>query len=278
VPTIQVAGRAVDYVLEGEGELIVLSSPTWWPLDAWRISGIPHLRDWLQVLAFNHRGIGGSEATDTVYTIPSLAQDLHDLMDVLGLERCHIIGFANGSGVALAAAALQPGRVRSLVIAAIGAGNALQDGKRVPPPGLLAGLREQGHEAYIRHHALDDFAFSPRSRQAYPERAHALADALWAQAGTEQELIKHAMARQGFDPFERLEQIAQPVLVMAGAEDHVARGKATPAETARALAQRIKGAELEIFPEVRHMLFWEEPDACWARGNQFLARIASTAG
>ena len=42
---IEVDGRTVEYLTEGQGEAVVLCSPDWWPLDAWRLSGIPELRD-----------------------------------------------------------------------------------------------------------------------------------------------------------------------------------------------------------------------------------------
>src|SRR5438477_11726143 len=97
---VDVAGRQVEYVLDGSGDLIVFSSPTWWPLDAWLLSGFPQLRDSYQMLAFNHRGIGASQATAGPYTVPSLAEDLLALLDALDLRQpARIIGFAIGSPV-----------------------------------------------------------------------------------------------------------------------------------------------------------------------------------
>src|SRR5438270_10160398 len=102
---IQVEGRTVEYLLEGRGaEVVVLCSPNFWPLDAWRLSGIPELRDRYRVLAFNNRGYGQSEATPTDYTVYSLADDTLALMTALDVPQAHLLGFAYGAQVALKAA------------------------------------------------------------------------------------------------------------------------------------------------------------------------------
>ena len=76
---------------------------------------------------------------------------------------------------------------------------------------MLRELSEEGYREHIRGHALnDDFAFSPASYRAHPERAEALADALWEHAGTEAEFLKHVLARQGYDTLADLAAVPQP--------------------------------------------------------------------
>jgi pimeloyl-ACP methyl ester carboxylesterase len=266
----RVDGRTVEYVREGRGEAVVLCSPSWWPLDAWRLSGLPELADRYDVVAFNFRGIGASEGTPTDYAVPLLADDTLALLDALGIGRAHLVGFAIGGAIALQAARTQPGRVASLVLAAVGAGEPARAARAVPK-GVLRELRAVGYREYIRGHALnDDFAFSPTSYRAHPERAAALADALWEHAGSEEEFLKHVLARQGYDTLADLGAVQQPALVLVGAEDTVRRGSSTPLQTSHDLAAGLPHAELEVVPGVRHMVFWEAPETTWARVRRFL--------
>ncbi len=268
---IQVDGRAVEYLLVGSGaEVVVLCSPNFWPLDAWKLSGIPELRDAYRVLAFNHRGYGQSAPTPTEYTVYSLADDTLALMSALGIERAHLVGFAYGAQVAVKAALRQPERVVTLVLGAAGAGAASDPAAQVRH--VEDALRREGYRDYIRNHALnEDFAFHPEVYRAHPERAVALADAMWEHAATEAEFLKHVAARNGFRTIDDVERIAQPALVIVGEEDRAARGDTTPVEFAPVLAERLPRAELAIVPRTRHMLFWERPEECWPLVKRFLA-------
>lgn len=269
---IELDGRQVEYILEGSGEMVVFSSPTWWPLDAWLISGFPQLRASHRLLAFNHRGIGASYGTDSRYTNDSMAEDTVGLMEALHLDAgTHVIGFANGCSVALRLAARWPDRVRSVVLAAAGAG-APASGSRASHE--KAEIERMGYREFIRHHALnDDFAFSPEHYRRYPERAEALADALWEHQGPESEYLKHVEARVGYSTVDLAREVSRPCLVLCGSEDDVARGVSTPVRFSSELAAALPNTELKLLPGIRHMTFWEEPDLAWAAVKDFLARL-----
>ncbi len=272
---IQVDGRAVEYVLEGDGrEVVVLCSPNFWPLDTWKLSGLPELRDRYRVIAFNNRGYGLSEGTPTEYTVYSLAEDTVRLMDALDVPRAHLVGFAYGAQVAVKIALGWPERVSSLVLGAPGAG-APRNPNDQPILAVQAAIRQKGYRDYIRGHVSDeDWAFHPEVRAAHPERPAALADAMWAHAATEEEFLKHVRARGGHRTLDDVERITAPALVIVGDEDFAARGDTTPTEFAKVLAARLPNAELAIIPRTRHMLFWERPEACWPRVREFLAAHA----
>ncbi len=270
---VQVDGRQVEYELEGRGDLVLLLAASWWPLDAWKLSGFPQLRDHYQVLAFNQRGIGASAATPGCYTCSSLAADGVALLDMLGLrEPAHVIGFANGSGLAIKMALEHPGRVRSLILAASSPGTP----SSAPAPSIRERehIAHQGFRDFIRNHALNDtFAFTPANYASHPERAQALADALWNNQGPEEEFLKHADARQGYDAVADAREVRQPALVICGAEDDVQRGLSTPVRTSHALAQAFPNSQLHLISSVAHMTFWEEPDAAWPVVKAFLSGV-----
>jgi pimeloyl-ACP methyl ester carboxylesterase len=275
---IQVDGRAVEYVQEGHGrEVVVLCSPNFWPLDTWKLSGLPELRDSYRVIAFNSRGYGQSAGTPTEYTIYTLAEDTIRLMDALDVPRAHLVGFAYGAQVAVKIGLGWPERVSSLVLGAAGAG-APSNPNDLPIHGVQEAIRRKGYKDYIQGHvSAEDWAFHPEVRAAHPERPAALAEAMWEHAATEEEFLKHVRARGGHQTLDDIERITAPALVIVGDEDFAARGDSTPTEFAKVLAARLPNAELAIVPRTRHMLFWERPEICWPRVKQFLATHSSGA-
>jgi pimeloyl-ACP methyl ester carboxylesterase len=271
MPLAQISGRQVEYELAGTGDPVLLLAASWWPLDAWKLSGFPQLHDRFQVLAPNQRGIGASSGTPGPYSCESQADDAAALLDSLGLgQPAHVIGFAQGCGIALKMALRHPDRVRSVVVAAPSAGTPAT----APAPSLRERehIAHQGFREFIRQHALnDDFAFTPANYARYPERPAALADALWDHQGTEEEFLKHADARQGYNAVDDARLVRQPALVLCGEEDNVERGVSTPVKAARALAEALPNGRLHLIRGVRHMTFWELPDAAWPVTLEFLA-------
>jgi pimeloyl-ACP methyl ester carboxylesterase len=76
----------------------------------------------LRGLAFDHRGHGESAKPHepAKYAREAMARDVFALMDHVGVERAHLLGFSMGSHVALTAALLDGGRVDHLVIGGVG--------------------------------------------------------------------------------------------------------------------------------------------------------------
>ena len=68
---------------------------------------------------------------------------------------------------------------------------------------------------------------------------------------------------------DRLHEIAVPTTVVVGTED-----VGTPPEMARAIAERIRGAQLEVFEGVAHLSVAEAPAKFEHAVNALLARVA----
>ena len=251
---------------------MVFCSPTWWPLDAWLLHGIPELASRHRTIAFNHRGVGASTGDGESYSIPLLADDLIALLDVLRVDRAAFVAFANGTSVAIRVVEIAPERVSALVLGAVSGGS--PRGVASPRPAEAAAIAEHGYQAYIEHHALNDtFAFAPETHRLHPERPRTLADALWRHHASAEEFLKHTDARRGYDALTAAATLRVPALCIVGADDNVARGPSNPVLATRKAAATIPGAQLVEVPKVRHMLFWEEPDAVWPQVSAFLDRF-----
>jgi pimeloyl-ACP methyl ester carboxylesterase len=75
-----------------------------------------------RTIAPDLRGRGGTERPPRVedYALRAIARDVTAIMDVLGLERAHVVGHDWGAAVAWLVAALEPSRVDRLVAISVG--------------------------------------------------------------------------------------------------------------------------------------------------------------
>ena len=72
--------------------------------------------DRYRVIAVDTRGHGQSPRGTADFTITQFAEDLHDLLDELSIERADILGFSDGANIALTFAMKYPEYVKKLVL------------------------------------------------------------------------------------------------------------------------------------------------------------------
>jgi len=117
------ADLRLHYTDEGAGEVVVLLHGFAVNSDLnWRLTGVlDALSERFRVVALDLRGHGLSDKPHApeAYGL-AMAADVMRLMDHLGIERAHLVGYSLGGFVALKLAALNPARVRSTTL--IGAG------------------------------------------------------------------------------------------------------------------------------------------------------------
>lgn len=95
MPHAPVAGHDLHYERHGEGEPLLLVQGLSGNHLHW---GEPFLSrlDGLESIAFDHRGMGHSTLVDGPFSITDLADDAVGLLDVLELERVHVMGVSMG--------------------------------------------------------------------------------------------------------------------------------------------------------------------------------------
>ncbi|ETK83104.1 hypothetical protein F441_11864 [Phytophthora nicotianae CJ01A1] len=90
--------------------------------EAWTPTIETMLRQWdelktgkrLKILTFDNRGVGGSTSPIGPYTTSNMAEDILALLDHIGWEQSHVVGYSMGGMISLELALLAPERVRSL--------------------------------------------------------------------------------------------------------------------------------------------------------------------
>ena len=108
--TVTVEGRTVAVQEYGDGEPLLVINGTSQSLGFWAMSA-PVLAGRCRVVTWDLPGLGDSERGTGEMTVRSLADGARALLDELGIERAHVLGYSLGSAVAQELAQDHPARV-----------------------------------------------------------------------------------------------------------------------------------------------------------------------
>ena len=233
---------------EERDEHALLLSP--WPESVFAFEPMwARLAEHTHLVAVDLPGFGHSERREALLSPRAMGGFVIRLADAFGLEQPHAVGPDIGTGALLFAAALYPGRLRSLVVGSGGAafplqlGNVLKDWVEAPdlegfrsvdPRQIVAGalggierysLPDSVREDYLSAYEGDRFVESMRYVRTYPTELPILRDLL--------------------------PQIQTPVQIIAGARDD-----AVPPVNGEFLNARLPKSKLDIL-DVGHFT-WED--------------------
>lgn len=196
-----------------------------------------------EVLTFDNRGIGESEAPPGPYTAAAMAEDAAQVLDEAGVERAHVAGSSLGGMVAQELALTRPERVDRLVLASTHPGGT----KAHPMPQRTVELMTSG--ATLRQFVENALEPDPREDLVQHILEHRERTAQPLEAWTAQ-----AAAGATFDAGERVGAISAPTLVQTGDGDVVVDPR-----NSELLVRRIPHARLSVYAGAGHLFFWQEP-------------------
>jgi 3-oxoadipate enol-lactonase len=225
-PTVVVGGSLGSTLASWEPQLAALSAD-------------------FRVIAYDHRGHGGSPAPAGPYSIEDLALDVLALLEEYQVARAHVVGLSLGGMVAQVIAAQQPQRVDRLVLLAT---SAHSDGQSWTERAAI--VRASGTEA-IADAAVGRW-LTASYRLAHPAVTAGLRDMLVSIDDEGYAGCCEAIADMDLRP--GLSRIRAPTLVLAGAED-----PSMPPEQMRELANEISDSRFVIVPGA-HVPTIEHPD------------------
>jgi pimeloyl-ACP methyl ester carboxylesterase len=172
-------------------ESLLAFEPTW-----------SRLAEQTHLVAIDLPGFGHSERRDALLSPRAMGEFVVNVADAFGLANPHVVGPDVGTGASLFAAALHPGRLRSLVVGSGGAAFPLQlewvlkewveapdleEYRKADPREIVAGgltaieryaLPEVIREDYLSAYEGDRFVESMRYVRAYPTELPVLRDLL----------------------------------------------------------------------------------------------------
>src|SRR5688500_15257155 len=108
-------GTRIAYDVVGTGPPILFIQGVGVPASGWQPQ-VAGLRERCQCAALDNRGIGRSDPASTELGIPHMAADALAVMDHIGWESSHVVGYSIGGLVAQELALSARKRVRSLTM------------------------------------------------------------------------------------------------------------------------------------------------------------------
>ena len=263
---LETNGARLYYEVEGSGEPVVLIHAGVANLRMWD-ADVAALRDAYRVIRYDTRGFGQTE-TDAVEF--SNRADIAALLDHLGEESAHVVGFSRSGSIALDFALEYPDRVRSLVV---GAGGISGYESPEESPAETFEVVERMFEAKdwtaLADWEADYWANGPgQPSDRVPDIRARVHD--WVLTNYQAE--KEEGKPQVLDPpaVGRLGELKAPLLVVIGTLDEPGTQ-----ESMRHLAAAVRGARLETIEGVAHMINLEEPERFDALLREFLDEVSA---
>lgn len=215
-----------------------------------------------RVIAYDHRGHGGSDAPAGDYSMAELADDAARLLRELDTGPVVWVGLSMGGMVGQELALRHPSLVAALVLANTTSG--YPETARAAWRQRVDTVRAQGigaiADAVMARYFHGEFRAS-QPAQVARFRARLVSTDLAGYAGC-------CSAVGAVDTGARLACIRVPALVIAGALD-----EGTPVAMARTLADGIGGARLLVLARASHLSAIEQPEAFEIALGDFLASL-----
>jgi pimeloyl-ACP methyl ester carboxylesterase len=237
----------------GSGEPIVLLHPASGSALIWGYQQPVFAKAGYRVIAYSRRGYYNSQPIERARP-GSGSEDLHQLVEFLGLGKFHLVASAAGGSIASDYAFSHPDRLLSLTISSNQFG--VTDGE------IIAAA------ARIRPRIWDEIPvefreLGPSYRAANPDGFR-----LWVDLERKSQVGDGSRQRPANRITEaRLRDLKVPTLVISGDAD-----LSTPPSIARMIAARIANSELVVVSESGHSVYWEQPEAFNRAVLDFIAR------
>jgi len=262
MPRIRVNGVELHYESTGSGpETVVLSHGLLFSGEMFR-EQVRHLAGRYRVITYDHRGQGRSEVTAGGYGMDDLARDAAELVEALGVARCHFAGLSMGGFVAMRLAARRPELLRSCSLLETSADPETPENvpryRRLNMALRLLGARLVAPRVMPILFGRTFLTDPSRAglRQEWQGRLGALRRSV-------HRAITGVVEREGIH--EELAKIRVPTLVLVGDED-----VATPPPRAERICAAIPGSRLVRIPRAGHSSTLENPEAVNAALDSFL--------
>jgi 3-oxoadipate enol-lactonase len=211
------------------------------------------LRRHFRLVLVDNRGTGRSGLPAASFDVADMAADVVAVLDGAGIRQAHVLGVSLGGMVAQELAIEHPGRVDALVLVSTTPGWPFAYPMPAASLRLIAAEGSMTREVALRRHVENALSARGGRERGLADRLVELQRSRPAAPGA---WPAQAAAGARYAGVLRQTRIRARTLVLQGAADTVVDPR-----NAKLLAGRIPGAQLVIFPELGHLLFWQEPDS-----------------
>ena len=215
---------------------------------------LPGLAERFDVILFDNRGIGASDAPPGPYTAAEMADDAVRVLDEAGVERAHVVGTSLGGMIAQELSLSHPARVDRLVLACTTPGG---PNAHPMPQATVALMAEAATlEPAVALRRFVENALAPSTVETRPELVDRIMEHRLATAQQPAAWAAQAAAGMGFDAYDRLGTLTAPTQVVTGSDDVVVDPR-----NSELLVQLLPNATAVEAPGCGHLFFWERPAA-----------------
>ena len=237
MPLAAVAGGQIYYEEAGQGDPLIFVSGLNGVGRYWKPQLSLFSRHF-RVITYDQRGTGQSDQTQREFSVDQMAMELIGLMDVLNIERAHLVGMSTGGAIGQTIAIEDPGRLMKLALCSTWTHCDAWFRR------LFHARRDMylqaGPDLHSQFHPL--FLYSPD----YVNEHDAEIEAERARAPTKSSPVEVSVGRINallkFDRREGLHAIKAETLVMGSDSDFI-----TPSYFSEALGKSIRGARLIMY-------------------------------
>jgi 3-oxoadipate enol-lactonase len=239
----------------GEGPAVLLIAGQGMTVEGWWAT-VPVLAESFRVIAFDNRDTGGSSRVPWFYSAAHMAEDAVAVLDAAGEERAHVYGVSLGSLVAQEVVLRHPERVDALVLGASSAGGFAAYKPSPLSPAQTFMVRAGSMAPAEAEWAAVPYTYGKKTSRAHPERIATDIEHRLSSHPDTNAYVHQAAVVATHDAYERLNQVGAPTLVVHGEQDIF-----MPPANALVLAERIPGAQLQLWPDAGHLYMIDEPQA-----------------
>jgi pimeloyl-ACP methyl ester carboxylesterase len=232
-------GTSIAYTTTGDGPPVLLVHGSLLSHQIWRTFGyVRALRDRYRLILVDQRGHGrsGLPTDPESYSMDLITADLTAVLDAVGVDTTHYLGYSFGGRTGLHLAARAPERLRSLIIG--GAGSAAQKG-------ALDALFFPGCADVIAERGMDAFVDTWSAGRAFPVDSGTRAAIVRNDARAMAAYFRASDADPGLAD-DVVSAITLPTAFVVGSQD------VDRIDDARRTSSLISGAELHVVPGYDH--------------------------
>jgi len=207
------------------------------------------LESHFQVLRYDIRGHGKSEAPPGAYSLELLAEDAVALLDALGIDQVHWVGLSMGGMIGQSVALNYPKRLRSLTLCDTGA--AIAPEAQPIWQERIDAVREKGVESQLE--LTMERWFTSSFLKLNPYMLGVIREEFLATPAKGYLGCIYAIRKLNY--LDRISEIKIPTLIMVGEDD-----PGTPVSASEAMHQRIPNSKFVIIKSARHLSNVEQPE------------------
>ncbi|MDR5659924.1 alpha/beta hydrolase [Serpentinicella sp. ANB-PHB4] len=253
MPKVKINGVDIHYILEGEGEeVLVILNGIMMSANSWRDFVPTYVERGYRVLRVDFRDQGQSGSSPDFYPTEQHAEDLKGLLDYLNLKKVNIYGISYGGRVAMIFAIRYQSYIKNLILA-----NTTCDiSNLIRSVGLSWEEAAKAYDGAFFLKIIQPFIYSHQyfeqswdELKKQPEYFDKILDKEWFDR-----YIRLSRSGDTYDVTDQLGQITVPTLVILSEDDMV-----TPYADMIKIHEGIKGSNFISIPNCGHGSFAEKP-------------------